>query len=306
MRALEVQGLAKRYGSVVALDGIDFDVGEGEIVGLLGPNGSGKTTTMRAILGLIASDRGEIRINGVRLEGTARSDRVGALVDRPAIYPHLTGAQNLTATAVALGLGRIAAAAAVRRLVVLLGLDAVEQRGVSSYSTGLRQRLGIALALLGDAKLIILDEPTNGLDPEGIAFVRTLIRELASEGRSVLLSSHLLDEVEHACDRVVIIVRGKVVAVGRPTDLVGSGIDLTIAFASGSEAQAAAVVLGSAGIDARVSASALLVPARGTEGAAVGRLLAENGLFPTELRSSNRRLEDLFLEITSAGDGGGR
>lgn len=302
MHPLEVQGLSKRYGAVAALAAFDLEVDYGEVVGLIGPNGAGKTTAMRAILGLIAPDEGAVRLDGVVLEGVARSNRIGALIDRPAVYPHLSGMENLSIAATALNLEAKAARQACSRLISELGLESVAGRSTRTYSTGLRQRLGIALALLGDARVVILDEPAIGLDPEGISLVRRVVRELAAGGRAVLLSSHMLDEIEHACDRVVILVGGKVVAQGKPGDLAGAGTDLMVGFASQDEADRAGTSLIGARIEFIASGRRLVLTGRGTDGPAIGELLAAHHLFPAELTAITPKLEDVFFEITRAVD----
>lgn len=297
MYALEIRGLAKRYGAVAALTGVDLDADYGEVVGLIGPNGAGKTTTMRALLGLVRADAGTIRYDGIGLVGVARASDVGALVDRPAVYPYLSAIDNLRVAEMALGAAHVLPAFAGAQMITLLGLESVARRPIRTYSTGQRQRLGIALALLGGPRVVVLDEPGNGLDPEGIVFVRRLVRDLASQGRAVVLSSHLLSEVEKVCNRVVMLIRGQVVAQGRPDDLVGGRRDLALRFATANQAQRAAIVLAAAGIGVRPLGERMILPNRGDEGPAIAELLAGDQLFPSELSAITSRLEDVFFEI---------
>jgi ABC-2 type transport system ATP-binding protein len=223
------RGLTKRFGGVLAVDGVDLDVQEGERYGFLGPNGSGKTTTLRMLLGLVYATSGEIELLGhevPRRVGRALSD-VGALVEGPAAYPHLSARTNLALLEAAGPRGRRLSSARRRTRIdeVLdqVGLGRVGRKPVGAYSLGMRQRLGLAAALLGRPRLLVLDEPTNGLDPQGIQEVRELLLQLNREGTTVFLSSHLLAEVEQSCTRVGVMDRGRLVAqvamdeVRRPT-----------------------------------------------------------------------------------------
>lgn len=218
-KMIELRGLSKRYGQTVALDGLSLTVRRGEVFGLLGPNGAGKTTTIRALLGLIKPNAGEVRIMGRPVaKGPPQVMRhVGAVVEGPAAYGYLSGRDNLRLSAMLAGDG---AERNVERLLSLVGLTDRQDVKVGAYSLGMKQRLSIAQALVGDPSLLILDEPTNGLDPRGIREVRRLIMRLAKEDRiTILLSSHLLHEVQQTCDRVAIIHRGKLVLCGPVSEL---------------------------------------------------------------------------------------
>src|SRR5437879_9096431 len=210
---LRTKQLVKRFGSITAVDGLDVEVGRGEVVGLLGPNGAGKSTTIGMVLGLITPTAGTAEVLGrdIRVRREDALPGVGAMLEVTSFYPYLSGRDNLAAVALLRGAGALAR---VDPLLARLGLA---QRGGSkfrTYSLGMRQRLGIASTLLADPALVILDEPANGLDPAGQRELRELIRELAGEKRGVLLASHLLYEVEQVCDRVLVIKKGKLIASG--------------------------------------------------------------------------------------------
>jgi ABC-2 type transport system ATP-binding protein len=220
--AIETRGLGKAFGPRMALDGVDLLVPRGVAFGFLGPNGAGKTTLIRLLLGLAKPTRGTIRVLGhaVPTARAAALGRVGAIIEEPRFHPHLSGRENLRVHAAARdpdAHGRIGASLA------RAGLAAHADARVKTYSLGMRQRLGVARCLLSDPELLILDEPLNGLDPAGIREMRRLIRELVDEGRTVLLSSHLLDEVEKTCDLAAIVDDGKVVAQGTIRALLNGG-----------------------------------------------------------------------------------
>ncbi len=227
--ALATRALTKAYGHRLAVDGLDLEVQRGEVLGFLGPNGAGKTTTIRMLLGLVRPTSGRIEILGSELTAGATGvlPRVGALVEAPALYPHLSGRDNLRCFGDALGgvSGR-----RIDELLRLFGLRDAQRARVRTYSMGMRQRLGLAVALLHDPELLILDEPANGLDPAGIAEVRHLLRRLAGEGRTVFVSSHVLAEVQESCDRIAIVSRGRLMELAPVADLVGRAGSLENAF----------------------------------------------------------------------------
>src|SRR5688500_1873889 len=208
---IEVEGLTKRFGSTLAVDDLSFSVGPGRITGFLGPNGAGKSTTMRAVLGLVHPTRGRTSVLGVRYrELTEPVRRVGVLLETFDAHPGRSGRNHLRVLAVAGGIPRSRA----DEVLSLVDLGAAGRRRVKGYSMGMRQRLGLAAALLGDPKVLVLDEPANGLDPEGIRWLRGFLRHLSSEGKTILVSSHLLQEVEQTVDEVVIIANGRLVRAG--------------------------------------------------------------------------------------------
>ncbi|WP_438445673.1 ABC transporter ATP-binding protein [Gorillibacterium sp. sgz5001074] len=215
---LSVKNLKKKIKDKWIIKGVSFDIGAGEVFGFLGPNGAGKTTTIRMLVGLIRPTEGSIEIGGVSLrQDSCRAlSQIGCIVENPELYPYLSGWENLEHFARMLpGVTE----ARIREVVAIVGMDQRIGDKVKTYSLGMRQRLGIAQALLGSPKLLILDEPTNGLDPQGIKEMREFIRDLASKGLSVFVSSHLLSEIQLMCDRVAIISHGSVIAVGQVADL---------------------------------------------------------------------------------------
>jgi ABC-2 type transport system ATP-binding protein len=299
---LITSGLTKRFGELLAVDRLDLEVRRGEVVGLLGPNGAGKSTTIGMVLGLVAPSAGTAQVLGKDV-ATRREDAlagVGAMLEVTSFYPHLSGRDNLVAVALLRGdgaLGRVDGA--LRRS----GLADRAGSKFRTYSLGMRQRLGIASTLLGDPALVILDEPANGLDPAGQREIRALIRELAAEGRAVLLASHLLHEVEQVCDRVVVIKRGKLVATGSIADVTRRGGSFEIAVAD--PARAEAVLRGVAGVSqVRPTAEGVEVVADADRGAELNRALASAGLYASAIVPRTSSLEDVFMELTgSEGDG---
>ena len=295
---VETEGLTKRFGGRVAVDGVDLRVPRGSAFGYLGPNGAGKTTLIRMLLGLTRPTSGSMRLLGrpVPDERAEALARVGAIVEEPRFHPFLTGRENLEIVAAA----RDAHAfARIEGALERVGLAARADERVKKYSLGMRQRLGIARALLSDPELLILDEPTNGLDPAGILELRGLVRRLVGEGRTVVLSSHLLDEVEKICDAVAIVDEGRVVWQG-PIDLIRSGGRRTLYVAVDDEAAAVAVLdphpVESTPEGLRVSLPADADPAIAAE---INRRLVAAGIAVHRLELSQASLEERFLELTS-------
>jgi ABC-2 type transport system ATP-binding protein len=291
---VETRGLTKQFGSRVAVDGVDLRIPAGSAFGYLGPNGAGKTTLIRMLLGLTSISSGEASILGHEMpheRGQALA-RVGAIVEEPRFHPYLTGRENLEIVAAA------REPEAHRRIPAALervGLAARSNDRVRSYSLGMRQRLGVARALLADPELLILDEPMNGLDPAGMEEFRLMIRGLVDEGRTVVLSSHLLDEVEKTCDAIAIVDQGRVVVQGSIDELTGDAS--TVLVATGDDLRAQAVLVG---YDAEPAEGGLRV--RADEAgvvAAINRRLVEAGLDVHRLEPERVSLERRFLEITS-------
>jgi ABC-2 type transport system ATP-binding protein len=300
--AVEVSGLTKRFGARAAVDHVDLRVPRGSAFGYLGPNGAGKTTLIRVLLGLTRADRGTISLLGVPVPAQRRRAlaRVGAIVDEPRFHGHLTGRQNLKILAAARG------GDAGRQIGPALDRTRLAQRAddkVSDYSMGMRQRLGVAACLLADPQLLILDEPMNGLDPAGMHEMRDMLRGLAGEGRTVMLSSHLLDEVERTCDHVAIVDHGKVIRQGPIGELTGgAGVAVEVQC---SDPAAAARVLGQLAVASHIALTddGLTItlaagPAR-EQTAEINRRLAEAGISVYRLRPAHARLEDWFLSVTS-------
>ena len=296
---IEATGLRKRYGSVAALDGLDLAVEEGQVVGLLGPNGAGKTTALRILVGLVRADAGSVTIAGEAVDQTwVAGERVGAMVATPVFYPHLSGAENLRVLAAAWGWPRARADARIASALAQVDLGAARGRAAKGYSTGMRQRLGIALALLADPPILILDEPVNGLDPAGIVEIRDLLLALAGGGRTILVSSHLLTEVEKTCDHVTIVDRGRIVASGTPDALAGGGERLEIRLAA-DEVAAARRAIEAAGYHVTQAPDPAQLWVDGApDGATVSRLLGAAGIYPDELIRRRDSLEDVFLQLT--------
>jgi ABC-2 type transport system ATP-binding protein len=219
--AIRCQGLTKRYGSTVAVDGLDLAVEAGQVFGFLGPNGSGKTTTMRILLGLVRPTSGRAWLDGRMLPDPDGLHRVGAMIEEPAFYPWLSGRRNLEV--LALCGPPLPRADVVDGVLERVGLAPVAGRKLKAYSQGMRRRLGLAVALLRDPALLLLDEPTNGMDPGGIRELRSLLRALADDGTTVFLSSHLLGEVEQVCDRIAMLHAGRLVKEGTVAELAGAG-----------------------------------------------------------------------------------
>jgi ABC-type multidrug transport system ATPase subunit len=296
---VEARGLTKRYpNGVVAVDNLDLVVNRGEVYGFLGPNGAGKTTTLRMLLGLIRPTAGTARVAGGEPGSPTSLAQVGAIVESPAFYPYLTGYDNLRLLATYCGVP-------VKR--VDAALDQVEltpraRHKFSTYSMGMKQRLGIAAALIKEPELLILDEPTNGLDPQGMGDVRRLIIQLGQGNRTVLVSSHLLGEVEQMCTRIGVIQRGKLVAQGSMDELRGA---TTLTIRAAPVAAAMTVLTAEVGADkvnvlADGSLSLRVDPQRAGE---LNRLLVQAGIDVTELRASERSLEEVFLELTGTESG---
>jgi ABC-type multidrug transport system ATPase subunit len=283
-----------RRGRVSALAGLDLSVPEGGVFGFLGANGAGKTTAIRAAVGLLRGAHGRVRMLGADIPRHLPStiDRVGALVEQPSFFPNFTGRRNLELLGRTRGIGPKRVDATLDRV----GLGARADTRFATYSLGMKQRLGIAAALMKEPDLLILDEPANGLDPPGILEVRTLMRSFAAEGRTVFVSSHILAEVEHACDEIAIVAHGKCIATGRVTDLLrGTNTRYRVRVAD----LRARDVLTSGGWTVAVDADgALVIDVDASRSHEVTATLAQAGIYLSELTPVARSLEDVFLELT--------
>jgi ABC-2 type transport system ATP-binding protein len=295
---LRTIGLTKRFGSIVAVDGLDLDVRAGEVLGFLGPNGSGKSTTVGMILGLIAPAAGRIEFHGRDLaeQRSLATRAIGAIIETPAFYPFLSGRDNLRALAIAAG---GVPTGYIEDLLRLVGLTERAGSQFKTYSLGMKQRLGIASTLLTDPELVILDEPTNGLDPAGQREIRELIPMLARQGRAVLLASHLLNEVQQVCDRVAIIRRGRLIQTGTVAELVRRDAHLEVILPA-SDLERAAVIVRTLSFVGEVTTvgGRLRIVAPIDQGAAINRALAEGGLYAGAIIPRQSTLEDVFLELT--------
>ena len=292
---IETRALTKRFGERAAVDAVDLTVPAGVAFGFLGPNGAGKTTLIRTLVGLTRPTSGTVELLGLpqpakRAEALAR---VGAIVEEPRFHPHLTGRENLSIVAAARDR---AADARIAESLERVGLAHRGNDRVKTYSLGMRQRLGIARCLIADPALLILDEPTNGLDPAGILEMRHLIRAFVSEGRTVFLSSHLLDEVEKTCDQIAIVDRGRIVVQGGVQEIAASG-DPTLLLEVDDEAAARRVL---DGLSIETEGHALRIKLQpGRTPAEINRALVEAGIAVSRLEPARASLEEKFLEITS-------
>ena len=291
---IEAIELTKHYGHLVAVDDVSFTIRPGELAGFLGPNGAGKSTTMRMLLGLDAPSTGRALIAGRPLSGHARPLRVvGGLLEARAAHPGRSARNHLLSLALSNGIGR----ARVHEVLGLVGLRSVADVRVGAFSLGMSQRLGIAAALLGDPPVLLLDEPVNGLDAEGVHWVRTLLKHLAAEGRTILLSSHLLSEVAITADRLIVIGRGRVLADTTVEGLLAGGDRTTRVRSSQSSTLAAALERLGATVQV-LEADVLRVG--GVNSEVVGQVASELAIPLQELSSQQPSLEERYLELTGA------
>jgi ABC-type multidrug transport system ATPase subunit len=293
---VETRGLSKRYGSgILAVDDLDLNVRRGEVYGFLGPNGAGKTTTLRMLVGLIRPTSGSARVVGHDPGSPAGLARIGCLVENPAFYPYLSGRDNLRVVARYAGVPDSGIDEALEEVELLS--RAGDKFG--TYSLGMKQRLGVAAALIKQPDLLILDEPTNGLDPQGMVEMRQLLRTIGQGGRTVLLSSHLLGEVEQICQRVGVIQSGRIVAEGTLDELRGDSGGLLVRAAPVERAQTLLVALvGEDAVSQKDGAFSLRTdPGRAGE---LNTRLVQAGVTVSELRARERSLEEVFLTLTHA------
>jgi ABC-type multidrug transport system ATPase subunit len=288
-------GLTKSFGSFLAVDGVDLDVREGDRYGFLGPNGSGKTTVIRMLLGLVYATSGEIEVLGERMPARAARvlPQVGALIEGPSAYPHLSGRANLRLIDASGPGGRRTRAARIGAALDQVGLGGIDRRPVGKYSLGMRQRLGLAAALLRKPRLLILDEPANGLDPRGIRELRDLLAGLSAAGTTIFLSSHQLSEVEQLCSRVGVVDRGRLVLQDELARLQAPTGRVLVRSPEPDRVAAA--------LDGQVrhrDGDILLVDA--ADAAALNARLVSAGIPVTEIGAERRSLEDLVLSLTTA------
>jgi ABC-2 type transport system ATP-binding protein len=293
MAVIAIEALTKRFGDVLAVDDLSFEVDRGTVVGFLGPNGAGKTTTLRALLGLVTPTAGSARIDGKPYRELSEPIRhVGALLEASSFHPGRSARNHLRVVATAAGLPLDRADAVLDQV----GLTQAARRRVGGFSLGMRQRLGLATALLGDPEVLILDEPANGLDPEGVHWLRGFLRKLADQGRAVLVSSHVLAEVAQTVDQVVIIASGRLVTQSTLAALTARTDQLVRVRTPQAETLRAA--LAAQGIQADPDgADQLLASATTTE--VVGKAAAAAGIVIYEMTAERSNLEDVFLQLTS-------
>jgi ABC-2 type transport system ATP-binding protein len=290
---IEVRGLGKRYGDKVAVDDLTFTVQPGIVTGFLGPNGAGKSTTMRMLLGLDAPTTGTARINGLAYaDQQAPMREVGALLEARAIHTGRSARNHLLALAATTGISR----RRVEEVIDLVGLADVAGKRAGAFSLGMGQRLGIASALLGDPGTLILDEPVNGLDPEGILWIRNLLKGLAAEGRTVFVSSHLMSEMALTASHLIVIGRGRLIADVSVQELMAMGARNRVRVRTPSAQQLRALVSGEGVTVAGVGDDVLEIS--GVDSAYVGNVAARAGIALVELTPQHASLEEAFMEVT--------
>ena len=291
--AIECHGLRKRYGRTMAVDGLTFTVSPGRVTGFVGPNGAGKSTTMRMILGLDTPDAGTARVGGQPYRSLRTPlRRVGALLDADAVHPSRRAADHLLWMAQSNGLPR----QRVEEVLELVGLAAVARRRAGRLSLGMRQRLGIAAALLGDAPVLMFDEPVNGLDPEGIHWIRGLLRSLAAEGRTVFVSSHLMSELADTADHLLVIGRGRLLADTSVRDLIGAASGQQTRVRTTQPVETVTVLANAGATVSQADDGALTVS--GLTGDRIATLLTTHDLAFSELATHQVSLEAAYLELT--------
>lgn len=290
---IEAHALTKRYGDTVAVDGVTFAVRPGAVTGFLGPNGAGKSTTMRMIVGLDRPTSGTVTVNGKPYaEHRAPLAQVGVLLDARAVHTGRSAYHHLRAMAATHGISK----RRVDEVIELTGLRSVARKRVGGYSLGMGQRLGMAAALLGDPRTLILDEPVNGLDPEGVKWVRTMVRQLAAEGRTVFISSHLMSEMAQTADELLVIGRGRIIAAGPVQDIIDKFEDAVVRIRSPRSPELVDALTGRGGVVGPGSDGALQV--RNLSSADIGDVAASHGIPLHELTPVHASLEDAYLSLT--------
>ncbi|TGO04176.1 ABC transporter ATP-binding protein [Serinibacter arcticus] len=291
---IEAENLSKRYGAKVAVNGISFRVEPGTVTGFLGPNGAGKSTTMRMIVGLDAPTSGRVTVNGKSYaDHAAPLHEVGALLEAKAVHTGRSARNHLRALAATHGMGDTR----VDEVVEMTGLGAVASKRVGGFSLGMGQRLGIAAAMLGDPRTLILDEPVNGLDPEGVKWVRTMVRYLADDGRTVFLSSHLMSEMAITADHLIVIGRGSIITSGPVQDVIDATSGTSVTVRSPGASQLAELLAG-AGVSI-TAAEPGVITVRGLDAATIGETAARNGVALHELTPVRASLEEAFMTLTA-------
>jgi ABC-2 type transport system ATP-binding protein len=290
---VEVNGLRKRFGSALALDGMSFIVQPGQVTGFVGPNGAGKSTTMRVILGLDAPDQGSALIGGRPYPKLRHPlGHIGAMLDAAALQPGRTARNHLLWLAHSQGLG----GSRVDDVIELVGLSSAARRKAGGFSLGMRQRLGIAAAMLGDPPVLMFDEPFNGMDPEGIVWMRGYLRSLAAEGRAVLVSSHLMSELEDSADHLVVVGRGKVIADTSVAELIAAASGDRVALRTAARSEAMTVLAHAGATVAATGRDTLSVSGLASE--QVVARLSEAGIGFSEISAHRATLEEAYMELT--------
>jgi ABC-type multidrug transport system ATPase subunit len=296
--AIKTENLTKRYGRVLAVDHLNLIVQRNEIFGFLGPNGAGKTTTMRMLLGLVQPTAGTARMLGTDISANLPEilARTGSIIENPTFYPFLSGRDNLRVVCRVTGTQEDR----IDPILDLVDLMGAARRKFKTYSLGMKQRLAVGAALLSNPDLLILDEPANGLDPAGIAEMRTLLLRLKEEGHTILISSHVLHEIEQVCDRIAILVRGKIAVQGRVHELLGAHGRIEVRIERAGEAEALLSHVKWIGGVQRTN-DRLYVTAPPERSAEVNALLAKQELYAAEIKPQEQSLEQYFLDVTAEG-----
>ena len=290
---IEVSGLRKRFGPTLALDGMSFTVGPGQVTGFVGPNGAGKSTTMRVILGLDAAEQGTALIGGRPYQSLRHPlSQVGALLDAAALQPSRSARNHLLWLAHSQGLG----AKRVDEVIEQAGLSSAVRRKAGGFSLGMRQRLGIAAALLGDPPVLMMDEPFNGMDPEGIVWMRGFLRSLAAQGRAVLVSSHLMSELQDTADHLVVVGRGHVIADTSVAELIATASDGRVTVRTTARSEAMTVLAHAGAIVAATDRDTLVISGLAAE--KIVALLGESGVPFSEVSAHRATLEQAYMELT--------
>ena len=291
---IEAVGLSKHYGATKAVDDVSFTVQPGMVTGFLGPNGAGKSTTMRMIVGLDRPSAGHVSVNGKRYaEHRAPLREVGVLLDAKAVHTGRSAVNHLRALGATHGIGRTR----VEEVIALTGLQSVAKKRVGGFSLGMGQRLGLAAALLGDPATLVLDEPVNGLDPEGVVWVRNLARHLASEGRTILLSSHLMSEMAQTADHIIVLGRGRVIADAPVGDIVARSTGTAVTVRT-PDAERFAALVASPEVTVTSTEPTLLV-VNGLSAPQIGELAAREGVVLHELTPTVGTLEEAYMQLTA-------
>ncbi len=291
---IEIHGLTKRYGAKTAVDNITATIRPGMVTGFLGPNGAGKSTTMRTVIGLDRPSEGSVTVNGKRYaEHRAPMHEVGALLDAKAIHTGRTAYNHLLAMAATHGIGK----ARVHEVIAMTGLESVAKKRVGGFSLGMGQRLGIAVALLGDPQTLILDEPVNGLDPEGVKWVRQLTKHLASQGRTIFLSSHLMSEMSQTADHLIVLGRGRIIADAPVAEILALATGTAVRVSTPRATELANRI---AAPDVTVTTTADgAISVTGLTSVQIGEAAASAGIVLHELTPLSASLEDAYLELTN-------